>query len=96
MSCTRPICLHRERVGHLADFCIQPRGKIECRSPEDAQAAAQRASQELQLTNNPSRPQTIFANVVLTDTKFSTTALSNHLVIINGVSYTLVPTFHCQ
>jgi hypothetical protein len=51
-------------------------------------------SQGLQRTGNPSLPQAISPNVAPTDTKSSHDCPSNLPIIINGVSYTLDPTFH--
>ena len=51
-------------------------------------------SQGLQRTGNPSQPQAISPNVAPTDTKYSRDCPSNPPIIINGVSYTMDPTFH--
>jgi hypothetical protein len=92
---TRPTCSHCKRLGHLVDFCTQPGGKMEGRSPKDAKAAqaARRASQGFQRTGTSSQPQSGSAKVVLTDTNPSSAVFSsNPLIVINGVSYIHVPT----
>ena len=92
---TRPTCPHYKPVGHFVDFCTQPGGKMEGRSPKDAKAAqaARRASQELQRTGTASQPQSASANAVLTDTNLSSAVFSSKpLTVINGVPCILVPT----
>jgi transposase InsO family protein len=62
---TRPrskiICAHCKNTGHLADFCIQPGGKMEGRSLDDARTAQRTASRSshngrFQQGNNSSSP----------------------------------------
>jgi hypothetical protein len=42
--CSKVICSHCKRPGHLTDFCIQPGGKMAGRSPDDARTAQCAAS----------------------------------------------------
>jgi hypothetical protein len=44
---TRPSCTHCKKVGHAADFCIQPGGKMAGRSLEEAKTAQRAVSNNL-------------------------------------------------
>jgi len=84
----RPTCSHCKRTGHLADFCIQPGGKMAGRTVEDAMAAY-RAFKRQQRTDGPHQPSS--ANVAVTDSATSTSVTTPSPFVINGVHYAWVP-----
>ena len=87
---TRPTCSHCKRTGHLADFCVQPGGKMAGRSLEEAMAAY-RASKRQQRVDTPLLAPS--ANVAVSDgvppTSANTTV--SPPFVFNGVQYALVP-----
>ena len=99
-------CSHCKRVGHFAEFCVQPGGKMAGRSLEEAKAAyrasrgrtdgstpSQTATTPSQSAPVPSKATT--ANVATTGTVVTakgTLPMSGTLsTTIHGVTYNLVP-----
>jgi transposase InsO family protein len=83
----RPVCSNCKRASHLADFCIQPGGKMEGRSIDDTKAAQHAASQRT-APQRSAQPTQSSAHVATTDQNKVTPAAP---ITINGISYTLVP-----
>ena len=83
-------CSHCKRVGHFAEYCVQPGGKMAGRTVEEAKAAY-RASKGR--TGNTQASQVTAANVAssTTQTPELTTGTNNLPVVIHGVPYNLVP-----
>ena len=71
------------------DFCIQPGGKMEGRTLEEAKAAQRAASQRFSRSGNSSQPQAASANVAVTEAppteNVQTTATPS--ITINGITY---------
>lgn len=87
-SCPRPTCSHCKRTGHLADFCIQPGGKMAGRTVEEAMSAYQ-ASKHQQRNDGALQP--LSANVALTDSASSLSVTTPSPFTINGVNYSWIP-----
>ena len=86
---SRPYCSHCKHLGHLTDFCIQPSGKMEGRTLEEAKAAQRAASQCSSHPRNSFQTQTALANVTTaeTSTTESTQPTATPSITINGITY---------
>ena len=85
---SRPSCTHCKKVGHAADFCIQPGGKMAGRSLEDAKTAQRAASNKA-----PKPSGTATANVASSDAGGAPlpSISTPDTIVINGVTYSATP-----
>ncbi len=91
---SKVICAHCKRNGHLADFCIQPGGKMEGRSIDDARAAQRAASSRASRNtrsqqNNSTTGQSSSANVATASSPAPTEGVES--VEVNGKTYYSAP-----
>ena len=89
--CTRMTCSHCKHVGHFAEFCVQPGGKMAGRSLDEVKAAY-RASRALR-TDGTTTAQITSANVAMTNIPTPTPNPTGTTgpFYFNGVPYKWVP-----
>jgi hypothetical protein len=89
---SKVLCAHCKRTGHLAEFCIQPGGKMEGKSVDDARnaqrAASSRASRNgrSQQSSNTATPS---ANIATTSSPTPTDSVES--IQVNGKTYYSAP-----
>jgi hypothetical protein len=82
----RMLCAHCKKPGHLADFCIQPSGKMAGRSIEDARTA-QRAAAGKPPRSDGTSPKPTSTTPAAAKVATSETKTVPDSVIIGGVTY---------
>jgi hypothetical protein len=85
------LCNHCKKMRHLADFCIQPSGKMAGQSIDDACTAQWAAAECPPCIDLPSSkapgPSSMFAKVASFDAPPASSGLAPDSIIIGGVTY---------
>ena len=90
---TKAICSICKSANHTVDFCIQPGGKMAGQSLDKARAAQRAASGKppRQRRNRSSQPATGTPSASAETTSAQQIQTGTHTIVINGLSYNLVP-----
>lgn len=77
-------CTHHKRTAHLADFCIQPGGKMAGCFLNDAKAAQRAATGKIPCSDSEVKSSTSSANTAMTNQKTSFVSTQNNPDSITG------------